>query len=59
MKRAAVAVAPRSKISVAENGQKLRIVDESATIQRHACSGCGVCVQVCPKGAIEEVGASQ
>jgi S-(hydroxymethyl)glutathione synthase len=37
-----VAVAPRDKVSVLENGDKLHIVDPSATIQRHACSGCGV-----------------
>ncbi len=38
---AVVAVAPRDKVSVAKNGDKLRIVDSSATIQRHACTGCG------------------
>lgn len=37
-----VAVVPRDKLEVGENGQKLRIVDESAAIQRHACTGCGV-----------------
>jgi S-(hydroxymethyl)glutathione synthase len=37
-----VAVVPRDKVTVTENEQKLRIVDESATIQRHACTGCGV-----------------
>jgi S-(hydroxymethyl)glutathione synthase len=37
-----VAVVPRDKVEVTENGQKLAIVDESATIQRHACTGCGV-----------------
>lgn len=37
-----VAVAPRDKISVVENGDKLAIVDESATIQRYACKDCGV-----------------
>jgi len=37
-----VAVVPRDKIEVTENGQKLRVIDESATIQRHACSACGV-----------------
>ena len=37
-----VAVVPRDNVEVVENGHKLRIVDESATIQRHACSVCGV-----------------
>ena len=37
-----VAVVPRQNLSVTENGDKLDIVDESATIQRHACTGCGV-----------------
>ena len=37
-----VAVAPRDKVSVTSNANKLRIVDPSATIQRHACTGCGV-----------------
>jgi S-(hydroxymethyl)glutathione synthase len=37
-----VAVVPRDKVSVKANGHKLKVVDESATIQRHACTGCGV-----------------
>ena len=37
-----VAVAPREKVSIAENGQKLSVVDTSATIQRYACRDCGV-----------------
>ncbi|MET0582356.1 MAG: S-(hydroxymethyl)glutathione synthase [Pseudoxanthomonas sp.] len=37
-----IAVVPRDKVSVTANAQKLKIVDDSATIQRHACSGCGV-----------------
>jgi S-(hydroxymethyl)glutathione synthase len=37
-----VAVVPKETVSVLENGDKLKIVDESATIQRHACTGCGV-----------------
>ncbi len=37
-----VAVVPRVKLSVSANEQKLHVVDASATIQRHACSGCGV-----------------
>jgi S-(hydroxymethyl)glutathione synthase len=39
---AQIAVVPRDKVEVIENGDKLHIVDESATIQRHACTGCGV-----------------
>ncbi len=37
-----VAVAPRDKVSVTSNANRLEIVDRSATIQRHACTGCGV-----------------
>ncbi|HUN26642.1 MAG TPA: S-(hydroxymethyl)glutathione synthase [Steroidobacteraceae bacterium] len=37
-----VAVVPRDKLTVSANESKLRIVDQSAPIQRHACSGCGV-----------------
>lgn len=37
-----VAVAPTDKVTVLENGDKLRVVDASALIQRHACTGCGV-----------------
>jgi S-(hydroxymethyl)glutathione synthase len=37
-----VAVVPRDNLQVTANGQKLKVVDASATIQRHACSGCGV-----------------
>jgi S-(hydroxymethyl)glutathione synthase len=37
-----VAVVPRDNISVSANGNKLRVVDPSATIQRYACTGCGV-----------------
>lgn len=37
-----VAVVPRDKLTITANGQKLRIVDSSAAIQRYACSGCGV-----------------
>jgi S-(hydroxymethyl)glutathione synthase len=39
---AMVAVAPRDKVKVTDNADKLKIVDEKATIQRHACTGCGV-----------------
>jgi len=37
-----VAVAPRDKLSVTANENKLKIVDDKAAIQRHACTGCGV-----------------
>jgi S-(hydroxymethyl)glutathione synthase len=37
-----VAVVSRDKVSVLENGDKLAVVDRNATIQRHACKGCGV-----------------
>jgi S-(hydroxymethyl)glutathione synthase len=37
-----VAVVPRDKVSVAANGDKLKIVDANATIRRHACKDCGV-----------------
>ena len=37
-----VAVVPRDKLSVKANGDKLKIVDPNATIQRYACTGCGV-----------------
>jgi hypothetical protein len=36
-----VAVVPRENVTVLENGDKLRVVDASATIQRHACKACG------------------
>lgn len=36
-----VAVVPRDAVQVTANGDKLSIVDTSAAIQRHACSGCG------------------
>jgi S-(hydroxymethyl)glutathione synthase len=37
-----VAVVPRDKLSVGTNGNKLKVVDANAAIQRHACAGCGV-----------------
>jgi S-(hydroxymethyl)glutathione synthase len=37
-----VAVISRDLVSVLENGDKLAVVDPSATIQRHACKVCGV-----------------
>ncbi len=38
---AVIAVVPRSNVSVTANAEKLAIVDETATIQRHACKDCG------------------
>jgi S-(hydroxymethyl)glutathione synthase len=37
-----VAVVSRDAVKVVENENKLKIVDPSATIQRHACKECGV-----------------
>jgi len=37
-----VAVVGRDKVRVTANGEKLKVVDPSATIQRHACEVCGV-----------------
>ena len=37
-----VAVVSREKLEVTANESKLKIVDSSAPIQRHACTGCGV-----------------
>jgi S-(hydroxymethyl)glutathione synthase len=37
-----VAVAPHDKVKVTSGAKKLKIVDESALIQRHACTECGV-----------------
>ena len=37
-----VAVVARDKVTVLQNGDKLKVVDDTATIQRHACTGCGV-----------------
>src|ERR1700730_8081636 len=39
---AQIAVLGRDNVSVTANAQKLKVVDPSATIQRHACTGCGV-----------------
>ena len=36
-----VSVVPSDKVRVTANGHKLKIVDESALILRHACTGCG------------------
>ena len=37
-----VAVAPRDKVSVTANQDKLKVVDPNATIKRYACKACGV-----------------
>ncbi len=37
-----IAVVPRENLKVVANADKLRIVDSSAAIQRHACKDCGV-----------------
>ncbi len=37
-----VAVVPTDKVSVKANGDKLKVVDTAALIQRYACTGCGV-----------------
>jgi S-(hydroxymethyl)glutathione synthase len=37
-----VAVVPRDKVSVSKNADRLKVVDSSATIQRYACTRCGV-----------------
>lgn len=37
-----VAVVPRDKVNVTAHEEKLAVVDDKATIQRHACRDCGV-----------------
>jgi S-(hydroxymethyl)glutathione synthase len=37
-----VAVVPRDAVKVTANGDKLKVVDPAATIQRYACKECGV-----------------
>jgi len=37
-----VAVVPRDKLRVTKNGDRLKIVDSNAAIQRYACPQCGV-----------------
>jgi S-(hydroxymethyl)glutathione synthase len=37
-----VAVVPRDKVKVTAHAEKLHVVDPAASIQRHACKGCGV-----------------
>lgn len=39
---AQIAVVARDKVRVTAHGDKLKVVDPSATIQRHACEVCGV-----------------
>jgi S-(hydroxymethyl)glutathione synthase len=39
---AMIAVVPRDKVKVTAHADKLHVVDEKATIQRHACKVCGV-----------------
>lgn len=36
-----VGVVPRDKVTVTAHGEKLKVVDDSAVIQRHACTACG------------------
>ena len=36
-----VAVIPKDNVSVTANGDKIKIVNEAATILRHACKDCG------------------
>jgi S-(hydroxymethyl)glutathione synthase len=42
---AQVAVAPRDKVRVSKNGDKLAIINPNALILRHACRACGVHMQ--------------
>jgi S-(hydroxymethyl)glutathione synthase len=37
-----VAVVSRDAVKVTAHPEKLKVVDETATIRRHACTGCGV-----------------
>ncbi|EGF31253.1 Glutathione-dependent formaldehyde-activating enzyme [Oxalobacteraceae bacterium IMCC9480] len=37
-----IAVVSKDAVSITANGDKLKIVDASAAIQRHACTACGV-----------------
>lgn len=39
---AVVAVVAKDKVRVTKNADKLAVLDSGATIQRHACKGCGV-----------------
>ena len=47
-----VAVVGSDKVTVEQNADKLELVDASATIQRHACKGCGVHMY----GRVEDAG---
>jgi S-(hydroxymethyl)glutathione synthase len=40
-----VAVAPRDKVRVTKNAERLKVVDPTALILRHACRECGVHLQ--------------
>ena len=37
-----IAVVSKDKVNVTKNADKLKVVDEKAAIQRHACKDCGV-----------------
>jgi S-(hydroxymethyl)glutathione synthase len=37
-----IAVISRDKLEVTANGNKLKVLDPAAVVQRHICSGCGV-----------------
>jgi S-(hydroxymethyl)glutathione synthase len=39
---AQIAVVSRDKVEILQNGHKLKVTDPGATIQRHACTACGV-----------------
>src|SRR3984957_19084650 len=39
-----VGVVSKDQVKVTQNGDKLAVVDPSATIQRHAAKGCGVLI---------------
>ena len=36
-----VGVVPKANVQVSQNGDKLKVVNPNALIQRHACTGCG------------------
>jgi S-(hydroxymethyl)glutathione synthase len=36
-----IGVVPRDKLTVTAHAEKLKVVDDKATIQRHACTACG------------------
>ena len=56
---AVVAVVPRDAVTVTANGQKLKIVDPSMTIQRYACTGCGVPASMIDETKAAKPGAAQ